>query len=91
MMGGYWRFTGSGLGGVGSVSGSELEDVCVYGEEEEEETGEGGDEDGEEVREVGRRREEVGPNAEEEKKREEDTTLWLCVHVCAQHCKQIKF
>lgn len=78
-------FTGSGLGGVSS--GSELEYVCVYGEDEEEETGEGGDEDGEEVREVGRGRDEVGHNAEEEKEREEDTTLWLCtsvwVHACA--------
>ena len=43
-----------GSGGCG-----ELEDVCVSGEEGEEETGEGGDEEGEEVREVGWGRDDV--------------------------------
>ena len=62
-------------GDVG-VCGCELEDVSVNGEEGEEETGEGGDEDGEEVREVGRGREHVGPDAEDEEEGERDRCLW---------------
>lgn len=44
----------------------ELEPVAVEEEEEEEEAGEGGDENREEVGEVGRGRDEVRENAEEE-------------------------
>lgn len=64
MLGGCWRIR---LGVVGVVSSRELEDVCVYGEDGEEDTGEGGDEDGEDMREMGRGGDEMGPNAEDKK------------------------